>query len=70
MNFHWDPLTCAAALGWDGITTENRRLETQIENGIITFEPSPTGRMTKVAVNADGAAFAEQFAMCVERLER
>jgi len=68
VNFHWDPVTCAAFLCSNATTTETRPLETRIDHGIVRFEPSPTGRMTKVAVTADGDAFAEQFATCVERL--
>jgi purine nucleosidase len=66
VNFHWDPVTCAVALGWPGVETTHEPLMTSTDNGTLTFRPSPDGRPTTVVVDVDGDAFAETFLGCVE----
>jgi purine nucleosidase len=66
VNFHWDPVTCAVALGWPGVTASQQRLVTSTENGTLTFRQSPDGRPTTVVVGVDGDAFAQTFLACVE----
>ena len=68
VNFHWDPLTCAVALGGDGVTIEQRPLATRTAGGVLRFEPSTTGRPTRIVTAVDADAFVERFAACVERV--
>ena len=41
LNFHWDPLACAAALGWDCITISELPLELAERDGWVAFEDVP-----------------------------
>jgi purine nucleosidase len=70
VNFHWDPVTCAVALGWSGVETTHERLVTSTDNGTLTFRESPDGRPATVVVEVDGDAFAETFLGCVESVGR
>lgn len=56
VSFHHDPLTVAVALGWPGATVERMRLMPFIEDGVMSFEPSDSGREIDVcaAVDAEG----------------
>ncbi|HVM08249.1 MAG TPA: nucleoside hydrolase [Acidimicrobiales bacterium] len=56
LNFHWDPVTCAVATGWDGVVVEER--DDVAMRG---------GRPTRAVVEVDGDAFSELF---IERIER
>lgn len=66
VNFHWDPVTCAAALGWPGISTAGRHLRPRRDQHALWFEDDAEGRRTTVVTAVDGTAFAETWLTAVE----
>jgi inosine-uridine nucleoside N-ribohydrolase len=69
VNFHWDPLTAAVAVGWEGATVGARVLATVVDDGIVRFVEGVDGageRATGVVLDIDGAAFRDVF---LERVE-
>lgn len=67
LNFHYDPSTCAVALYWAGATTVEMRLHTALRDGVLRFEQSETGRLTRVVTAIDGKSFAELWLETLER---
>ncbi len=57
LNFHYDPLTCAAALGWDGIKLEDCRVEVEMRGGRVFLRRGPGGRSMRVATGVDAQRF-------------
>jgi len=66
--FLHDPLTCAVALGWDGVTVERRRLRAAFSGGLLTWEPDAAAPSVRVVTGVDGPAFREAWLAAVERL--
>jgi inosine-uridine nucleoside N-ribohydrolase len=65
LNFQFDPVACAVALGWPGATVEQIRLRTDRDGDVLRFVPDPGGRPVRVLTDVDGPAFA---AMWLERV--
>jgi hypothetical protein len=61
VNYHHDPLAAAVAVGWDGVTVEERRLVPVMDGGALRLVESPDGRPTRVVTAVDGPAFAERW---------
>jgi inosine-uridine nucleoside N-ribohydrolase len=61
INFQHDPLACAAALGWSGLTFADLRLRVEMERGWVRLREDPHGRVFRVAVGVDGEAFAAHW---------
>ncbi len=70
LNFQYDPVACAVALGWPGGTVEDMRLRVSMDGDLLRFEPDPAGRTTRVLVDVDGARFAETWLTAVEHADR
>ena len=70
LNFHYDPVACAVALGWPGAVVEEERLRPVVEHGVLRFQPDPTGRSTRVLVDLDGPAFTETWLSAVAAGQR
>ena len=68
VNYHHDPLACAVALGWDGVTVEERRLAPVMDDGALRLAESPDGRPVRVVTAVDAGAFAERWLEAVESL--
>ena len=66
VNFHWDPVTCAAAVGWPGAEVAERFVRPRLREGVLDFRDDPEGRPTMVTVDIDAAAFGERWLRCVE----
>jgi purine nucleosidase len=66
VNFQYDPVACAVAVGWSGATTEDVRLRPALEGGVLSFQPDPMGRLTRVVVDVDSAAFDKLWMSAVE----
>lgn len=66
VNFQYDPVACAVAVGWSGATTEDIRLRPVQDDGVLSFHPDPKGRLTRVVVDVDSAAFTEIWMSAVE----
>ncbi|CAA9405640.1 MAG: Inosine-uridine preferring nucleoside hydrolase [uncultured Rubrobacteraceae bacterium] len=65
LNFHYDPLACAVAVGWDGARVEERRLRAREKDGVLTFPEEPGGRKTRVVTDVDGPRFEEDWLQAV-----
>ena len=66
VNFHYDPLTCAVALGWPGASTETLRLRAVTEESGLRFEAHPEGSPTPIVVDVDGERLSEAWIEAVE----
>jgi purine nucleosidase len=70
LNFQYDPVACAVALGWDGGRVEEVRVRPTDDGGALWFEPRPDGRLTRVVSGVDGDAFADRWLAAVEAAQR
>jgi len=70
LNFHYDPVACAVALGWSGAVIEEVRLQTVLDGKVLRFQPDPEGRLTRVVVDLDGEAFTQRWLSAVEAAQR
>jgi inosine-uridine nucleoside N-ribohydrolase len=70
LNFHYDPVTCAVALGWGGAVVEDVRLRTVFVRDTLRFELHAEGRPTRVVTDVDGASFSETWLTAVEAAQK
>ncbi|GAA4919076.1 inosine-uridine nucleoside N-ribohydrolase [Nonomuraea thailandensis] len=70
VNFHWDPVACAVALGWSGAVVQERRVRPVLEGERLRFEDDPGGRLTHVLTDLDVRAFDDVWIEAVERAQR
>jgi inosine-uridine nucleoside N-ribohydrolase len=70
VNFHYDPVTCAVALGWAGAIVREMRLRPTLHDRILRFEPDATGPVVRVVVDVDGADFTRRWLAAVEAAQR
>jgi purine nucleosidase len=66
LNFQYDPVACAVALGWSGATVEDIRVRPLRMDDVLSFQPHSEGRSTRVVLDVDGAAFRETWLSAVE----
>jgi purine nucleosidase len=66
VNFHWDEVACAVALGWSGTTMEELTLTPVQVGDVVRFQPGEDGRDIRVVTHVDGEAFAEMWISAVE----
>jgi purine nucleosidase len=66
VNFHFDPVACAVATGWDGVRTRTERLATSVEDGVLHWRRNDDARPVEVVTEVDGEAFTEQWFAAVE----
>lgn len=66
VNFHWDPVTCAVALGWAGVEVVEARVALVRHGEALTLVRSTAGRPVRVVVDVDAAAFTHLWLSCVE----
>jgi inosine-uridine nucleoside N-ribohydrolase len=68
LNFQYDPLACAAALGWKGVTLEDvpTRVELSADRLWTTREDGVPA--LRVATKVDGPAFEEAWLQAVENI--
>jgi inosine-uridine nucleoside N-ribohydrolase len=57
LNFHYDPLTCAAAIGWNGIEISDLSIALNNCDGFILMRPDPNGVPVRFATAVDGPRF-------------
>ena len=57
LNFQHDPLACAVALGWDGVTIEEIPLRPALRDGWLRTEEDAAGRPLPVVTAVDGDRF-------------
>jgi inosine-uridine nucleoside N-ribohydrolase len=65
INFMYDPLACAVALGWDGVEVQEMPLAIAEEDGWLTERPDQAGRMHPVVTKVDGPRFGQFWLECV-----
>ncbi len=68
LNFQYDPVACAVALGWRGAVVEEQRLRTVVDGELLRFQRHADGRPVNVVTDVDGPAFEEMWLATVERL--
>jgi purine nucleosidase len=68
LNFHHDPLACAAAVGWDGVDVSDALLSVTFEGDDLVLRESAGGRPARVATAVDAAAFSARWLECVRPL--
>lgn len=66
INFHWDPVACAVALGWPGVEIIETRVATVRHADSLTLVRSSTGRSARVVVDVDAEAFTDWWLTTVE----
>jgi inosine-uridine nucleoside N-ribohydrolase len=57
INFQHDPLACALALGWDGVTIEETGVRVELRDGWLHEEPDPDGHRMRVVTAVDAGRF-------------
>ena len=70
LNFHYDPIACAVALGWPGAVVEDMDLQPVLDGEVLRFQPHPEGRLMRVVVDLDAEGFAEKWLSAVEAAQR
>ncbi len=70
LNFHYDPVACAVAIGWPGAIVENARLTTVLRDGLLHTLPDPEGRQMRIVTDIDGDSFSEFWLSAVEAAQR
>lgn len=68
LNFHYDPATCAVALGWPGATSVEMQLLPVMRDCVLRFEQNESGTTTRVVTDIDGDGFAELWLETIETL--
>lgn len=66
VNFHWDPVTCAVAVGWPGAEEVAHRLRWWRDDGMLHLTDDPAGRPVGIVESVDADAFTETFLTVVE----
>lgn len=66
VNFHWDPVTAAVAVGWPGATMTSHRLSWSDDGAVLHLVDDPAGRPVEVVTDVDVDAFTEVFLTAVE----
>jgi len=59
INFQHDPLACAVALGWDGVTIEHARVSVEVREGWLYEQVDEAGQAMRVVTAVDSARFNE-----------
>jgi purine nucleosidase len=67
LNFQHDPLACAVALGWDGVTIEEVPTHLEVGGGKLLMTRRTGARPLRVVTAVDGPAFEEAWCQAVER---
>jgi hypothetical protein len=67
LNLHYDPLACAVALGWDGVTIEEIPTELRLEDGRLWMTPREGSPPLRCVTSVEAEAFEELWLESVER---
>ena len=66
LNFQYDPVACAVALGWPGATVKETRVQLIHNDELLRFQPGATGRPTRILTDLDPDSFIEYWLNSVE----
>jgi purine nucleosidase len=64
LNFHFDPVACAVALGWQGAEIEAVQIEPVLQGEVLRFRVTGKGP-TRLVVDVDGDVFVETWLAAV-----
>jgi hypothetical protein len=53
LNFQYDPMACAVALGWPGATVEETRVQFIRDGEVLRFQPGAAGRPMRILTDLD-----------------
>jgi inosine-uridine nucleoside N-ribohydrolase len=67
LNFQYDPLACAVAVGWGGVTVEEITTGVELRDGRLWMTPRDDGVPLRVVTSADGERFREDWMQAVLR---
>jgi inosine-uridine nucleoside N-ribohydrolase len=67
LNFQYDPIACAVAVGWDGVTVETQSTRPVGDSTPLRFEVHPDGVPTRVVTDFNAERFNEDWLRAVER---
>jgi inosine-uridine nucleoside N-ribohydrolase len=70
LNFHYDPVACAVAVGWAGGVVDEMRLRPVLDDAVLRFEPAEDGSLTRVVVDIDPADFTETWLTAIETAQQ
>ena len=68
LNFHWDPVAAAVAVGWPGATVEATPLRPQFVGDALAFARDESGPTIRILTAVDADAFTETWLEAIERL--
>jgi inosine-uridine nucleoside N-ribohydrolase len=66
LNFQYDPVACAVALGWPGAIVEETRLQLVHDGELVRFRPGTAGRPMRMLTDLDSDSFTEYWLNAVE----
>jgi inosine-uridine nucleoside N-ribohydrolase len=67
LNFQHDPLACAVAVGWDGVTIEDVPTRVELRDERLWMTPEAGQPHLRVVTEVDGPRFEEDWLQAVER---
>jgi len=67
LNFQYDPLACAVAVGWSNVEISELGVALSIEDGLLRMELDDAAVRMRVVTDVDADAFAEAWLSAVER---
>jgi len=67
INFQHDPLACAVALGWEGVTIERTRVGAKVRDGWLYEQIDAVGQPMSVVTAVEGTRFNEFWLSTVTR---
>jgi purine nucleosidase len=70
LNFHYDPLACAVAAAWDGVTIEDIPTHLELKEGRLFMSRRDGEPNLRIATAVDGERFEEAWLQAVERASR
>lgn len=67
LNFHYDPLACAVALGWDGASIEDIPMRLDLHGGRLWMSRCDGERELRVVTSVDGDRFEAAWLAAIDR---
>jgi purine nucleosidase len=67
LNFQYDPLACAVAIGWRGASVTELPVASRIEDGLLKLSIEDGSKPLRVATDVDAASFDEAWLDAVLR---
>jgi inosine-uridine nucleoside N-ribohydrolase len=70
LNVHYDPVACAAAVGWSGLVVKEMKLKAVRDGEILRLESADDGKPIRVVTDVDSLAFNEAWLSAVEAAQK